>query len=90
MTRYSPGLAGLELMTSEKSAECCAMMCAPFWTLGGLGPSSDDNTPGAAGTIFERQRQRERVVDAENDGRSVVWPAASLGIWILIWPLLKK
>ena len=30
--KYSPGLAGFPLVTREKLAECCAMMCAPFWS----------------------------------------------------------
>ncbi len=68
MIRYSPGLAGLELETSEKSAECCAMICAPFWTLGWWGHHQRTNAR-RGGNDIEHLRQRQRVIDAEDDGK---------------------
>src|SRR5580704_12878017 len=50
ITRYSPGAAGLALLTADPF-KCCATMWAPFCVLGGVGPSKADSTPGAVGMI---------------------------------------
>ena len=68
MTRYSPGLAGLELVTSEIVGGVLRDDVRAVLDAGRLGTIIGRQYAGRGGNDIEHQRQRERVVDAENDG----------------------
>src|SRR5277367_6693490 len=88
ITRYSPGLAGLLLVT-EEPFKCCATMCAPSCVLGGVGPSKADSTPGALGTISSVMGSVSALLTLSSMG-SCCEATSSAGIWTLSWSPLKK
>src|SRR6202050_1884246 len=88
ITRYSPGLAGLALVTSDPF-RCCALMWAPFWMLGCVGPSKYESTPGAFGTISSVMGSVRALLTLSTMG-SCSEAVSSAGSWTLSWSPLKK